>query len=114
MAEPGRWPPLRIPGWTSQTDVKRCIRATRGARGLRRPLGAAINVGEIYAHLVRDLHAGTYSTPGFEHALHNARLIEAVNRAAERGERQTVTSQVPEQIETRLVPSEKARIATAF
>jgi len=77
-------------------------------------LGAAINVGEIYAHLVRDLHAGTYSTPGFEHALHNARLIEAVRRAAERGERQTVTSQVPEQIETRLVPSEKARIATAF
>ena len=77
-------------------------------------LGAALNVGEIYAHLVRDLHAGTYSTPGFEHALHNARLIEAVRRAAERGERQTVTSQVPEQIETRLVPSEKARIATAF
>ena len=54
-------------------------------------MGAAINVGEVYAHLVRDLHAGTYSTPGFEHALHNARLIEAVRRAAERGERQKVT-----------------------
>ena len=53
-------------------------------------MGAAINVGEVYAHLVRDLHAGTYSTPGFEHALHNARLIEAVRRAAERGERQKV------------------------
>jgi predicted dehydrogenase len=26
-------------------------------------MGAAINVGEVYAHLVRDLHAGTYSTP---------------------------------------------------
>ena len=77
-------------------------------------MGAAINVGEIYKHLARDLRAGTCSTPGFEHALHNARLIEAVRRAAERGERQTVTSQVPEQIETRLVPSEKARIATAF
>jgi predicted dehydrogenase len=55
-------------------------------------MGAAINVGEVYAHLVRDLHAGTYSTPGFEHALHNTRLIEAVRRAAERGERQKVTS----------------------
>ena len=51
-------------------------------------LGAAISVGEVYAHLVRDLHSGTYNTPGFEHALHNARLIEAVTRAGERGERQ--------------------------
>jgi predicted dehydrogenase len=51
-------------------------------------MGAAINVGEVYTHLVRDLDAGTYSTPGFDHALHNARLIEAVRRAAERGERQ--------------------------
>ena len=53
-------------------------------------LGAAINIGEVYAHLVRDLHAGTYSIPGFEHALHNARLIEAASRAAKRGERQQV------------------------
>ena len=56
-------------------------------------MGAAINVGELYAHLVRDLHAGTYDTPGFEHALHNARLIEAVRRAAERGERQQLSEQ---------------------
>jgi len=56
-------------------------------------MGAAINVGEVYAHLLRDLHAGTYNTPGFEHALHNARLIEAVRRAAERGERQKVLGQ---------------------
>lgn len=55
-------------------------------------MGAAIKVGEIYAHFVRDVQAGTYSTPGFEHALHNARLIEALKRAAERGERQKVTS----------------------
>jgi predicted dehydrogenase len=53
-------------------------------------MGAAINVGEVYAHLVRDLRAGTYNTPGFEHALHNARLIEAVRRAGERGERQQI------------------------
>jgi hypothetical protein len=53
-------------------------------------MGAAINVGEIYAHLVRDVQAGTHGTPGFEHALHNARLIEAVRCAAERGERRKV------------------------
>jgi predicted dehydrogenase len=50
-------------------------------------MGAAINVGEIYAHLIRDVHTGTYSTPGFEHAVHNSRLIEAVRRAAKQGER---------------------------
>ena len=48
----------------------------------------AINVGEIYSQLLRDLHAGTYCTPSFHHAVHNARLMEAVRRAAERGERQ--------------------------
>jgi predicted dehydrogenase len=53
-------------------------------------MGAAINVGEVYASFVRDLHAGTYRTPGFEHALHNARLIEAVRRAGERGARQSL------------------------
>lgn len=52
----------------------------------------AINVGEIYAHLARDVRAGTYITPGFDHALHSARLVEAVKRAAERGERQKITS----------------------
>jgi predicted dehydrogenase len=57
-------------------------------------MGAAINVGEVYAHLVRDLYGGTYSTPGFEHALHNARLMDAVRRAGERGERQRVLEQI--------------------
>jgi predicted dehydrogenase len=56
-------------------------------------MGAAINVGEIYAHLVRDVQAGTYHTPGFEHAVHNARLVETVGRAAVRGERLRVTSE---------------------
>jgi predicted dehydrogenase len=55
-------------------------------------MGAAINVGEVYAHLVRDMNAGTYSTRGFDHALHNARLIEAVRRAGEQGERQQIES----------------------
>jgi len=53
-------------------------------------MDAAINVGEVYAHLVRDFQTGTYNTPGFEHALHNARLIGAVRRAAERGQRQRI------------------------
>jgi predicted dehydrogenase len=53
-------------------------------------MGAAINVGEVYAHLVRDVREGTYTTPGFEHALQNARLIATVGRAAEHGERQRV------------------------
>jgi predicted dehydrogenase len=51
---------------------------------------AAINVGEVYAQLVRDLHEGTHRTPGFQHALHNARLIEAVMHSAKRGVRQKV------------------------
>jgi predicted dehydrogenase len=50
----------------------------------------AINVGEVYAQLVRDLREGTYRTPGFKHALHNARLIEAVKNSAKRGVRQKV------------------------
>ena len=55
-------------------------------------MGAAINVGEVYAHLARDIRAGTYTTPGFDHALHDARLIDTVRRAAERGVRQKVTN----------------------
>jgi predicted dehydrogenase len=56
-------------------------------------LGAANNVAELYAHLIRDMRAGTYKTPGFEHALHNARLVDAVRRASERGRRQQITNQ---------------------
>ncbi len=41
----------------------------------------AINVGEVYAQLVRDLREGTFRIPGFKHALHNARLIEAVKNS---------------------------------
>tara|TARA_B100000378_G_scaffold197675_3_gene161236 strand:- start:2398 stop:3540 length:1143 start_codon:yes stop_codon:yes gene_type:complete len=52
--------------------------------------GAAINVGEVYASLARDLVTGTYHTPGFDHALHNSRLVAAVERAAQSGERQSI------------------------
>jgi predicted dehydrogenase len=52
--------------------------------------GASINVGEVYASLARDLAAGTHETPGFAHALHNSRLVAAVETAAVTGERQKI------------------------
>jgi hypothetical protein len=64
--------------WTKKTFVSESSVWTPKQAGRRCP------------HPVRNLHAGTYNTPGFEHALHNARLIEAVRSAAERGERQKV------------------------
>jgi predicted dehydrogenase len=50
----------------------------------------AINVGEVYTQLARDLNQGTYRTPGFRDALHNSCLVEAVRRSAEGGVRQKV------------------------
>lgn len=52
--------------------------------------GAAINVGEVYAALARDIAANTYYTPGFSHAVHNSRLVAAVERAAQTGDRQYI------------------------
>jgi predicted dehydrogenase len=52
--------------------------------------GAAINVGEVYASLACDLAAGTHETHGFAHALHNSRLVAAVERAAQDGKRQRI------------------------
>jgi hypothetical protein len=49
---------------------------------ISRNLGTAINVRKDYAHLVRDVHADTSSTHGFEHAVHNARIIETVRSTA--------------------------------
>src|SRR4029077_3277713 len=74
-------------------------------------MGAAINVGQVYAQLVRDLHAGTYKTPGFQHALHNARLIEAVKRAAELGQRQKLPG--PALVRHFLLKSAKSSTASA-
>jgi hypothetical protein len=50
--------------------------------------GAPINVGEVYASLGRDIATGRFDTPGFGHALHNSRLVAAVERAAQTGVRQ--------------------------
>jgi predicted dehydrogenase len=71
----------------------------------RGTMETAINVGEVYTQLARDWHEGAYRTPGFQHALHNARLIEAVRRAAERGERQNTTSHALEQRRRGATPS---------
>ncbi len=53
-------------------------------------LGAALNVGEVYASLARDIEAGTHHTPGFDRASDNQRLTAAVARAAQSGERKAV------------------------
>lgn len=50
--------------------------------------GAPINVGEVYASLARDIATGRFDTPGFDHALHNRRLVAAVQQAAQTGVRQ--------------------------
>jgi len=52
--------------------------------------GASINVGEVYASLGRDLANNTIFTPGFTHALHNSRLVAAIEKAAETGQRQRI------------------------
>jgi hypothetical protein len=44
-------------------------------------MGFDPNLGKVYTHLVRDMREGTYTTPGFGHALLNASLIAAVPRA---------------------------------
>ncbi|TCK30753.1 putative dehydrogenase [Ancylobacter aquaticus] len=54
--------------------------------------GASINVGEVYGSLGRDLAKGSHATPGFAHALHNSRLIAAVERAARTGARQRLVA----------------------
>ncbi|MEO3763462.1 hypothetical protein [Streptomyces sp. B5E4] len=50
--------------------------------------GASPNVGEVYASLARDLTDGTHHTPGFDHAVHNSRLIARVEEASRTGLRQ--------------------------
>jgi predicted dehydrogenase len=52
--------------------------------------GPAINVASLYASLARDAATGSRDTPGFAHALHNARLMSAVATAASSGVRQTL------------------------
>ncbi|WP_236787634.1 Gfo/Idh/MocA family protein [Amycolatopsis sp. GM8] len=51
--------------------------------------GSALNVAEMYASLARDIEHGTFTTPGFDHGVHNSELIAAVAQAAETGRRWT-------------------------
>lgn len=53
-------------------------------------LNAALNVGEVYMSLARDIAAGTHHTPDFAHALNNTRLIDTVARAARLRQRQFI------------------------
>ncbi len=48
----------------------------------------AINVGEAYAALARDMRDGTNTAADFAHAVRNSRLIAAVTEAARTGTRQ--------------------------
>lgn len=48
----------------------------------------AVNVGEAYAALARDMREGTRTAMGFELAVYNSRLIAAVDQAARTGTRQ--------------------------
>ncbi|RMQ43344.1 hypothetical protein ALQ04_01162 [Pseudomonas cichorii] len=54
--------------------------------------GAAINIGEVYASLARDVISGSFTTPGLEAAAHNSRLIAAVERSAKSGIRERLSS----------------------
>ena len=63
------------------------LEAPRAVGGLE---GAAANVGEIYAGLVDDIHAGTWTVPDFVHAARLTRVVAAVTRAADTGTRQAV------------------------
>lgn len=50
----------------------------------------AINVGEVYSALGRDIREGTSTVADFGHAVRNSRLIAAVSEAARTGMRQQV------------------------
>ncbi len=49
----------------------------------------ALNVAELYAHLVHDLQTGSRSAPDFAHARHNTDLMAGVSHAARSGRRWT-------------------------
>ncbi len=52
-------------------------------------LGAAVNVGEVYAQLARDVSTGSRASLGFEHAARSSRLMTTVSEAARTGRRQS-------------------------
>lgn len=52
--------------------------------------GAARNVAGVYRLMAQDLRHGTHAAPDFEHAVALHRVVDAIERAAETGQRVTV------------------------
>ncbi|MCB5945646.1 Gfo/Idh/MocA family protein [Acidocella sp. KAb 2-4] len=52
--------------------------------------GPAVNVAEVYAQLARDVRDGTCICPDFHHAVLRHRMVEAIERASETGQRQSL------------------------
>lgn len=52
--------------------------------------GPAVNVAEVYAQLVSDINAGTMICPDFDHGVLRHRMVEAIECAANIGQRQSL------------------------
>jgi predicted dehydrogenase len=65
--------------------------AAREDAAIATPPGPARNVARLYAALAADIRDGTRRAPGFVVALARHRMLEAVERAAERGKRQALS-----------------------
>src|SRR5207249_8391444 len=53
------------------------------------PPGPSTNVTQAYAHFARDYREGTHLCPTFEDAVTRHRMLDAIERAAASGQRQT-------------------------
>jgi predicted dehydrogenase len=52
--------------------------------------GPSTNIAQAYAHFARDYHDGTHLCPTFEDALTRHRMLNAIEKAATTGQRQTL------------------------
>ena len=55
------------------------------------PQGPSTNVAQAYAHFARDYREGTHLCPTFDDAVTRHRMLDAIERAAATGQRQTIT-----------------------
>src|SRR2546422_8402415 len=53
--------------------------------------GPGTNVAQAYAHFARDYREGTHLCPTFDDAVTRHRMLDAIERAAATGQRQTIT-----------------------
>lgn len=58
--------------------------------------GGPANVAEAYARLASDIRTDTWSIPDFRLALHNTRLLDAIELASESGRRQVLVPGAPD------------------